>query len=253
MPNLLSRISAKIRRNLATRLERRLLPIGPGQPIVSFTFDDAPASAFSVGGEILRANGGAGTYFLSLGLLGMTTEVGAIASPEDLLHAAGQGHELACHTYDHLDAWYSSKAEYLASVDHNRATIGTLVEGAAFKTFAYPKSGPTVWVKGELARRFEACRGGGQCANIGQVDLNLVKACFLDRRTGIDSDTVRRLIDQNAEARGWLVFATHDVDEDPSPYGCNVRFFEQVVDHAAQSGALILPMLEACSQLRARA
>jgi peptidoglycan/xylan/chitin deacetylase (PgdA/CDA1 family) len=253
MPSLLSRIPAKIRRNLATRFERRLLPVATSRPLISFTFDDAPASAFVVGGDILRAHGGAATYFLSLGLLGTTTEVGPIADPGHLLRAREDGHELACHTYDHLDAWYSSRSEYLASVDRNRETLETLVPGAVFRSFAYPKSGPTVWVKGELARRFEACRGGGQCANIGRVDLNLVKACFLDRRTGIDLDTARTLIDRNAEARGWLVFATHDVAEDPSPYGCNTRFFEQTVDHAVRSGALIVPFAEACSKLRGTA
>jgi peptidoglycan/xylan/chitin deacetylase (PgdA/CDA1 family) len=166
-----------------------------------------------------------------------------------MLQALGEGHELGCHTHDHLDAWFSSRAEYLASVRRNAEAWAKLAPAAEFATFAYPKSGPTVWVKGDLSERFLACRGGGQCGNEGTVDLNLVQACFLDGRTRIQMDQVRMLIDRNASSSGWLVFATHDVADDPSPYGCKLGFFERVVEYAVQSGAAILPFGTAAKAL----
>ena len=40
------------------------------QPLISFTFDDFPRSALTVGGEILERHGARGTYYASLGVMG---------------------------------------------------------------------------------------------------------------------------------------------------------------------------------------
>jgi hypothetical protein len=82
------------------------------------------------------------------------------------------------------------------------------------------------------------------------VDLNLLKAYFLDRRTKTDLHSVKNVIDRNASSRGWLIFATHDVTDQPSPYGCSREFFEKVVEYAADSGALILPVGKAWEKLQ---
>lgn len=234
---------------MADRFDRWTIPIKTSVPIVSFTFDDAPETAFREGGRILRWYGTSGTYFLSLGLLGTETEVGGIASLRDLEQALNDGHELGCHTFDHLDAWHTTSAEFMASIDRNRRALDELLPGTEFRTFAYPKSGPMLAVKGAIGEKFIGCRGGGQVANVGTADLNLLKACFLDVRTGINMDSVGRLIDSNAESRGWLIFATHDLREDHSVYGCTPAFFHATVDLAARSGALLLPLGKACQYL----
>ena len=64
-------------------------------------------------------------------------------------------------------------------------------------------------------------------------------------------EAVKSLIDQNAHARGWLIFATHDVCEDPSPFGCTPDFFEQVVQWSGESGARILPVVKALEVIQA--
>jgi hypothetical protein len=101
-----------------------------------------------------------------------------------------------------------------------------------------------------LERRFECCRGGGQSTNVGVIDLNLLKACFLDRRTLIDRDFVRELMDWNAEARGWLIFVAHDISEEAGAFSCSTGFLETVVRLACDSGAEILPVAAACARLR---
>ena len=80
--------------------------------------------------------------------------------------------------------------------------------------------------------------------------MHLLKAYFLDSRNEINIDTVKRLIDWNAENQGWLIFATHDVNAEPSPYGCSKDFFENAVAYAANSGACILPVGKACNQIQ---
>ena len=243
------RAKNKGRRFLSRRFARHIVPVAGLGPIISFTFDDAPRTAFNLGREILASHGGRATYFVSLALLDTDTEVGLIGSLDDMQGAIETGNELGCHTFDHHDAWFVPAAEYIASVDRNRAELRRLIPGARFDCFAYPKSGPTLAVKSALSGAFRACRGGGQAGNFGSTDLNLVKACFLDRRTGVDMDFIRALVDNTAAHSGWLVFATHDVADSPSPYGCTPEFLDAVAEYAGRSGALLLPFAEASARL----
>ncbi|MGE0023284.1 MAG: polysaccharide deacetylase family protein [Hyphomicrobium sp.] len=252
LSNVVARARGKARRMLASGLARRTVPLGEAGPIISFTFDDAPKTAFDAGRRILARHGARATYFVSLALIDTETEVGRIGSPADLKSAVADGCELGCHTYDHLDAWHVSTATYLVSIERNREALERMLPGARFDSFAYPKSGATLAVKAGLGPRFKGARGGGQAANLGTADLNLVKACFLDRRAGVDMALVRALVDETVRGRGWLVFATHDIAADPSPYGCTPEFLEAVAECSRRSGALLLPFAEACGVIQPR-
>jgi peptidoglycan/xylan/chitin deacetylase (PgdA/CDA1 family) len=236
---------------MAATFCRRPAVLDLARPIVSFTFDDAPRSAFEHGGAIVRAHAGRGTYFVSLGLLAKTSEIGPIADADHLAAAIDHGHELGCHTFDHLDAWCCSPSDYLASIDRNQQALDTLFPGYRFHSFAYPKNGATLAVKIPLSHRFASCRGGGQTFNAGRIDLNLLHACFLDRRAHADLDFARRLIELNAAARGWLIFAAHDITDDERPFACQPRLLEKVVQLACDSGAELIPMYEALRKIGA--
>ena len=103
-----------------------------------------------------------------------------------------------------------------------------------------------------MAPHFVCCRGGGQTFNAGTADLNYLNSFFLERTNG-NSQDAKDVIDQNQRGRGWLIFSTHDVCAEPSPFGCTPGFFEEIVQYAADSGARILPVLQAWEALRSRA
>lgn len=254
----LSRITGKYHRAfrrryriLANRFGRRMTAIKTSVPIISFTFDDAPRTAFIAGGDILKAVGARATFYVSLGLLGSQTEVGIIASRDDLQRAVDEGHELGCHTFDHLGSWQTTTENFMLSVARNREALDRVLPGARFRTFAYPMSESRPGVKSRLEKYFMCCRGGiGQTPNVGMADLNLLKDYFLDARKNVNMDQIERLIDYNSSRQGWLIFVTHDVADDPSPYGCTPKFFGEVVGCAARSGALLLPVKEACEKIQ---
>lgn len=247
------RARAKATRTLASRFARRELQLGSNTPLVSFSFDDAPRSALRAGARILETHGVRGTYYLSLGLLGTTSELGPIGDRGDVERTVADGHELGCHTHDHCDAWTTSAQTYLASVEHNRAELAHWMPQQRLRSFAYPKNGATLAVKSSLAARFDCCRGGGQTFNAGTADLNLLNACFIDRRARLDLHSLRALVERNAERRGWLIFAAHDISDDASPFACSPRMLDALVRMSLDAGAHVLPVAAACARLHADA
>jgi glycosyltransferase involved in cell wall biosynthesis/peptidoglycan/xylan/chitin deacetylase (PgdA/CDA1 family) len=218
--------------------------------LVSFTFDDFPRSALLAGGAILNSFGLAGTYYASLGLAGKETASGQIFHSEDLATLFEQGHELGCHTFSHCDSWETDAGTFEDSIIENRAALTELFPGAQFESFAYPISLPRPLTKERIADYFLSCRGGGQTFNVGKVDVNQLSAYFLEKSRG-DFQPVKDLIDRNRQACGWLIFATHDVSDNPTAFGCTPEFFERVVQYAVGSGANIVPVVQAMELLGA--
>lgn len=234
-------------------LFRKPLAIKTALPLVSFTFDDFPRSAFLEAGPILGRYGLLGTYYVSLGLMGKQSPLGAMFQAEDLKEVLRLGHELGCHTFNHCHSWNTPPEVYEGAILKNREALARMLPGLSFQTFAYPISPPRPGVKQVAGKHFLGCRGGGRKRiNAGEVDLNLLSVNFLEK-SRVDAGAIQALIEQNARARGWLIFATHDVSDQPSPYGCTPKFFEQALNWALESGAQILPVLEAIKALRRNA
>src|SRR5947207_3069984 len=99
------RIHGFCQRTATRTFFKRPLAIAAQKPIISFTFDDFPRSAWLTGGAILERFGLRGTYYASLGLMGKTAPTGAICLPEDVRALAERGHELGSHTFDHRHSW----------------------------------------------------------------------------------------------------------------------------------------------------
>ena len=182
-----------------------------------------------------------------MGLMGRESPVGMIFGPEHLEAILDEGNELGCHTYDHIDAWDGKPAAFEHSIMLNREAASKAIEHVNFKTMSYPKSQPHPRNKRVAGRHFGCCRGGGQTFNSDVIDLNLLKSCFIDKINNETIETLKLKIDQNREKRGWLIFSTHDVRDNPSRFGCTSEFFEGVVRYAVDSGAVILPVCEVYS------
>jgi glycosyltransferase involved in cell wall biosynthesis/peptidoglycan/xylan/chitin deacetylase (PgdA/CDA1 family) len=248
--NLWPRLQGHYQRAAARLVFRRPFSIRQQRPLISFTFDDFPRSALLSGGAILNRFDLAGTYYASLGLIGKETASGQIFLRDDLTNLFEQGHELGCHTFSHCDSWETDARAFEDSIIKNRQALNELFPGAEFQSFAYPISLPRPMTKARTAEYFLCCRGGGQTLNVGRIDLNQLSAYFLEKSRG-NLQPIKDLIDRNRQARGWLIFATHDISDNPTPFGCVPEFFEQVVQYAVNSGARILPVGQALRSLGA--
>lgn len=236
-------------RRLDSILFRRPFIINSKVPFISFTFDDFPRSALYSGGEILMQYGLKATYYASFSLMGTSQPAGAIFHRNDIQVLLEHGHELGSHTFDHCDSFSTSARRFEESLHQNQRALTSAVPGATFRTFAYPMSGPHPLVKLRTGKYFDCCRAGGQTYNYKMIDLNLLKAYFIEKSRGNFED-LKQIINRNSEARGWLILATHDISESPSIYGCTPGFFEEIIKYSLDSGAVILPVAETLDALR---
>lgn len=235
------RFQGKCRRTLSATVARRLVKMQNTAPLISFTFDDFPHSALEVGGKILRTYGIRGTYYVSLGLLDRDEPTGLICSSIDLAEVIAEGHELGCHTFDHCDAWKTNPDSFEESIVANRLRLKEILPDAKFATMSYPINTPRPDTKRRSGRHFAGCRGGGQSSNVGEIDLNYMRAFFLEQSRDTPS-TIWELIELNCEKNGWLIFATHDISGQPTRFGSTPKAFEAVVRRAIESGAKIVPV-----------
>jgi peptidoglycan/xylan/chitin deacetylase (PgdA/CDA1 family) len=219
------------------------------RPLISFTFDDFPRSALLTAGAMLHREGLAGTYYTAFGLMGGRSATGLMFETEDIPRLLTQRHELGCHTFAHCHSWETDPAAFEASIIENSAALQRMAGGVSFETFSYPISPPKARTKHRTARHFACCRGGGQTFNAGVADLNYLAAYFLEKAHN-DLDAVCDVIERNKHAGGWLLLATHDVDDDHTVYGCTPKFFEGVLRAAVDSGSRILPVNQALAVVR---
>lgn len=245
-----AKLQGAYRRRAAKLVFKRNFVIDSRRPLISFTFDDFPRSAWLEAGPVLHKFGLNATYYVSMGLAGQHSPGGPIFEIDDLYDLVQHGHELGCHTFSHCDSWETDGKKFEASVVENRQALQNLFPEATFENFSYPISLPRVMSKARVSRHFLSCRGGEQSYNVGTVDLNQLSAFFLEKSRD-DIQAVKDLIDTNRKRGGWLIFATHDVTRNPSPFGCTPEFFEEIVRYSVDSGAEVLPVVRALEVLHA--
>jgi len=246
--DIYARIKGRCHTLLAEVLFKKPLKMNNAAPHVSFTFDDFPRSALHRGGDILAQHGLRGTYYASFGHMGEESVSGSLFTREDVEMLLARGHELGCHTFDHCHSRETRPEAFEASILKNRQALHEVSPGASFKSLSYPIVGPLADTKRRAGKYFRSCRCGGQTYNVKNADLNLLNAFFLERSKG-DLSLVKEVIENNRRERGRLIFATHDIDENPSPYGCTPAFFEEIVKYSVGSGAKILPVDEALENI----
>ncbi len=246
---LIDKIFKKCRRAESRYFARRPFRVSGDSPYISFTFDDFPQSAYTVGGGILEKYGLRGTYYISFGIRNSGSKSQDIACDDTIRKLVMEGHEIGCHTFSHSDAWETNPDEFENSIVNNQNALGNILPGVKFRTFAYPVGNATRKTKQIAGRHFACCRGGNQTFNSEITDLNNLNSYFLDKRKNDPIQSIGNTIDRNRDAKGWLIFTTHDIDDVPSDYGCTPSMFERVVQLSLGSGAVISPVIDAFRKL----
>ncbi len=236
------------RRKVLNHFCSRPVSLGEAGPIVSFSFDDFPRSAYTVGGSVLQNHGVRGTYYVTPSLRDKTNNLGEQYRLEDVHNLMEQGHELGSHTLTHLSCWSVPLDRFREDANEGRKAILDQMVVADSGNFAYPYGAVTLRAKKALGRVMRSCRGTTPGINGPRVDLNLLRANSLYGEIA-RLESMRRLIEQNAEKKGWLIFYTHDVSSRPSRFGCTPALLEAVVSFATKKSARIATVHQVLSIL----
>ncbi len=239
-------LKGKLKRRIARVVHRRPLRVAPGRPMISFTFDDAPASATRAGAEILESRGLRGSYYVSAGLSGTEVPMGVCAVAQDYQRVAAAGHEIACHTYSHLDCGRASAAGADADVARNLETLAGWGVGEV-ESFAYPYGDVSAGPKGLLKGRFSTLRGLHHGVIEQGTDLNQTPSIGVEGPPG--PALARRWMAEALKRRAWLVLFTHDVAPEPSHWGCTPDDFAALIDEALASGFEVMTVRDAARSL----
>jgi peptidoglycan/xylan/chitin deacetylase (PgdA/CDA1 family) len=243
-------LKGKLRRRLMEWVARRPARLTDGRPMIAFTFDDAPASAVHEGAARLEAHGARGTYFVSAGLAGRDGPMGRYATQEELMAAATAGHDLACHSFSHLDCGAATGEAIAADAERNQAVLAEW--GAAPSTsFAYPYGDVSLAAKRVLAPRYGLLRALHHGLIEDGSDLNQAPAIGIE---GPDGEAVAlRWLDRAADRKAWLIVYTHDVTDTPSPWGCTPAALDRLISAARNSGFDIVTVSEGLQRVGAEA
>ena len=227
---------------------RCTVPLGNAGPIVSFTFDDFPRTACSMGSAILEESGARGTYYAAVGLMNSSNHLGEMFVKDDVHALLEKGHEIGSHTFAHSSGRSTPLRAFEADVQEGIKTVEDFT-GRSATNFAYPFGHVTLGTKKILAGRVTSARSIMPGFNGPEVDLNFLRAHSL--YGGIEqARRAEELILENKKRKSWLIFYTHDVSHNPSLYGCTPALLERTVFTAAKNSR-ILTIQDALFELKA--
>jgi hypothetical protein len=76
------------------------------------------------------------------------------------------------------------------------------------------------------------------------IELAQLKAVPLERRNW-SARQVEGLVEEARRRKGWIVFFSHDISDDPSAYGATPDMLEHALETVRSAGIDILPVREA--------
>jgi peptidoglycan/xylan/chitin deacetylase (PgdA/CDA1 family) len=239
---------ARVRRR-TVRLTNRRPARAPAGPMISFTFDDVPASATETGAAILERQGLRGAFYVAAALAGTSAPNGQIADAGAVQRLAAAGHEVGCHTYSHLDCGQAAAADAIEDVARNADTlIGWGLPRPS--TFAYPFGDVAPATKRALAARFTLLRALHPGLIEQGSDLNQAPAVCVEGPGGEAHALL--WLHRAARRKAWLILCTHDVADDPSPWGCTPATLERLSKTAVDAGFDVVTVAEGARRLRER-
>lgn len=241
-------LRGKLRRRMVRGVGRRAATARPERPMVSFAFDDAPASALTTGRSILEQGGLKATYFIAAGLAGARGHMGRFADRNEILEAARAGHEIACHTYRHLDCGRADAATIAADLDRN---LSTLVAWGLPPptTFAYPYGDVSRGAKRVARERFALARALHPGLVDRGSDLNQAPAVGIEGEAG--EATARRWLGRVARRGGWLILFTHGVELAPTEFSAGADALARLADEAVARGLEVVTVAEGARRMGA--
>ena len=217
-------------------------------PLVSFTFDDVPDTAYTNGAAILERYGLRGTFYIAGGTLGETDADWRVIGREQVRALYDCGHEIGCHTFSHVAVETLDAREMDAECRRNRTVLGELCPGLELANFCYPFGRASLPRKLQLRTQFDSCRGVYQGINADTIDLAMLRVIELYDLT-LTREKLARVLHETHQRNGWLIFYTHDVADRPSWIGASPQLLRETIDAVQTKQMQCLPVRDALTAI----
>jgi len=238
------RFLGKVSRFLARNVATKRLVMRNTRPLVSFTFDDAAASACSTGAALLEQCGVRGTYYISGGKCGIPSPTGRLATTDQVKALYAAGHEIGCHTYSHTAVVGIRRATLASELERNRTFLYGILGDSPIRNFAYPYGDMSFATKIYLGAHFDSCRAHIFGVNASVADLSVLRCVPLETAS-IGRQGVQDIIGMTVRRNGWLLFACHDVDKEPSRFGVQPELLGFALQAARDAGCELATVSQA--------
>jgi peptidoglycan/xylan/chitin deacetylase (PgdA/CDA1 family) len=252
-PPLLSRIKRRIGRHVPTKP----FAMQNKAPLVSFTFDDVPDSAYLNGARVLNEYGIRGTFYIASGTCDTRDTYWRVIGRDQIRNLHKRGHEIGCHTFSHRAVDDLAAHELDDECRRNFENLRDLCPGIELTNFCYPFGCVSLLRKLQLQKRFDTCRGIFEGVNSGVIDLALLKVIELYDRT-LSRDKLNHVLRRARKETGWIIFYAHDVAEQPSHMGCSPGLLRTAIEEIRKheipccTVAEALPLIGYLPELSAR-
>ncbi len=237
------RVNSVVTRKLPLKSARSRLE----RPLASITFDDFPRSAWTVAGPILERFGAKATYYASGRFCGASEDGIDYFDAEDLRAAYRAGHEIGAHSFAHEMAPLISSSELAADEERNAIALCEILGGARPASYAYPYGEVSPRTKALMGKLFATARGIRPGVNAGRIDLAQLLAVPIEHRRW-KPDEIRLAVEDARARNGWLILFTHDVSDDPSPFGCTPAMLTEVMAMLAAEQVPVVPVKHAMAE-----
>jgi peptidoglycan/xylan/chitin deacetylase (PgdA/CDA1 family) len=241
-------IVERARIKIANHRRYNCIPSRCTRGILSISFDDFPKTAWTIGGAVLREHAVKGTYYVTGALCGRIWERQQQYDTKDLHEIYEDHHEIGSHLYDHISVLKLSPTDLKNSIAKNDLFVRERLGDYEMSTFAYPYGDVSLAAKRICANTFAACRGIAPGLNHPSVELAQLKAVLLVTCSASPFDW-EPLIVETAKRKSWLVALTHDIDENPSPFGCRPKDLQRLLKLAQAANLSILPIKAALTEV----
>lgn len=244
----LARIGGKVSRFVARNIATKTLVMRNDRPLVTFTFDDAPVSACAAGVALLDQYRARGTFYISGGGCGLMSPGGLLATAEQLKELYTVGHEIGCHTFSHAAVAAVRRNTLVTELERNRTFLQEIQHDLVLRNFAYPYGDLSFRAKQCLEAHFDSCRSLRRGVNVGVIDLGALKSCEL-QNSSIGRGGILDIIAASVRQKGWLIFVSHDVDNQPSRFGVSPDLLEFALNTAGTAGCQLVSVRDALAIL----
>jgi peptidoglycan/xylan/chitin deacetylase (PgdA/CDA1 family) len=231
-------------KNIIKKTFKKEVNINFERPIISITFDDAPKSSAIEGNRLLRRFGFYGTYYIAYGF---SSSDEYFMDDDDIRMVVAEGHEVGCHTYDHIPLRFSTFKKTKQEIEKNISALKSILPEYNVCNFSYPLGQVGLGSKRYLNSVYDSMRTVDAGVNASTTDLTYLKSVNI-YSNNFDRIKFLHYLDDVVKKNGWLILYTHDISSEYGPWGTSSDF-EWVLKQISNYPIDVMPVCDVIKKI----